>query len=329
MTGRQVLCVHNNEHMRYTPLLAATLLATMAFTGCKKDEEETPAPSPTNPTVYDPATAPRISVDRFSADAGTLMVRDGMNGLPAANTAIDFDQAPFITKGLGPQGQVVEYYNFDVQPTTAIPIYVCFKPGQSAPVSGQLNIIGKIPGDAGYNDFWEVVKVNVPDSYTANTLASQSDVLNSGYSLDYTGMIVNCPVVPDGSTATKRMNGASNSLVQCWYDHKVGFYFDFQEAPLNEVANAVPTSPIYVIFNINPDQPNGGPPSGFVTETGTDQTHNVLATIPGQGGYSPLWSVSVINNTDFGAVSNLGTAQGANIMAMNVMNVNCPVVSVN
>jgi len=117
--------------------------------------------------------------------------------------------------------------------------------------------------------------------------------------------------------------------VQCWYDRKVGVYFDFQEAPLMEASNAVPTSPIYVIFNINPDQPMGGPPSGFVVEPGTMQTHNVLATLPGIGAYSPLWSVSVINNSDFATVSDLNSAQAANIMAMNVMNVNCPVVSVN
>ncbi|MBL7980997.1 MAG: hypothetical protein JNL52_04225 [Flavobacteriales bacterium] len=313
--------------MRTTSLFTTTVLMALAFTGCKKEEAETPAPSPTTPTVYDPATAQRIVVDRFAAGTGTLMVRDGSNGLPAANAPINFDAAPFITRGFGPQGQAVEYYNFDVQPTAAIPIFVCFKPGQSSPVSGQLNIIGKIPGDVGYNDFWEVVKVNVPESYVANTLASQSDVFNSGYALDYTGMIVNCPVVPEGSTATKRLNGASSSLVQCWYERKVGFYFDFQEAPLNEVANAVPTSPIYVLFNINPDQPNGGPPSGFVTEPGTDQTHNVLATVPGQAGYSPLWRVSVINNSSFAQVSDLASAQSANIMAMNVMNVNCPVVA--
>jgi hypothetical protein len=315
--------------MRYTSLLATTLLATLAFTGCKKDEEETPAPSPspTTPTVYDPATEQRISVDRFSPQAATLMVRDGSNGLPAANAPINFDVAPFITRGLGPAGQLVEYYNFDVQPTAAIPIFVCFKPGQSTPVSGQLNIIGKIPGDVGYNDFWEVVKVNVPESYVANTLASQSDVFNSGYTLDYTGTIVNCPVVPEGSTATKRLNGASHSLVPCWYERMVGYYFDFQEAPLSEVANAVPTSPIYVMFNINPDQPNGGPPSGFVTEMGTAQTHNVLATVPGMPGYSPLWRVTVINNNSFPMVSDLASAQSANIMAMNVMNVNCPVVA--
>jgi len=315
--------------MNHTKLITLAAMSALLITACKKDEEEVITPTPTSPTVHDPATAPRVSVDRFSADAGTLMVRDGLNGLPAANVAINFDQAPFLTKGLGPTGQIVEYYNFDVMPTAAIPIFVCFAPGATSPVSGQLNIIGKIPGEAGYNDFWEVVKVNVPSGYTANTLASQSDVFNSGYSLDYTGILVNCPVVPDGSTATKRLAGASNALVQCWYDRKVGVYFDFQEAPLMEASNAVPTSPIYVIFNINPDQPMGGPPSGFVVEPGTMQTHNVLATLPGIGAYSPLWSVSVINNSDFATVSDLNTAQAANIMAMNVMNVNCPVVSVN
>ena len=315
--------------MNHTKLITLAAMSALLITACKKEDVPTPEPTPTSPTVYDPATAPRVSVDRFAAGTGTLMVRDGMNGLPAANVAVNFDQAPFLTKGKGPNGQIVEYYNFDVMPTSAIPIYVCFAPGATSPVSGQLNIIGKIPGDAGYNDLWEVVKVNVPSGYTVNTLASQGDVFSSGYTLDYTGIIVNCPVVPDGSTAVKRLAGASNALVEGWYDHKVCVYFDFEEAPLMEASNAVPTSPIYVIFNINPDQPMGGPPSGFVVEPGTMQTHNVLATLPGIGAYSPLWSVSVINNSDFATVSDLNSAQAANIMAMNVMNVNCPTVSVN
>lgn len=315
--------------MNHTKLITLAAMSALLITACKKDEEDMMTPTPTTPTVYDPATAPHISVDRFSSAAGTLMVRDGMNGLPAANAAVNFDQAPFLTQGKGPNGQIVEYYNFDVMPITAIPIYVCFAPGATSPVSGQLNIIGKIPGEASYNDFWEVVKVMVPSNYTVNTLASQSDVLSSGYTLDYTGMVVNCPVVPEGSTAVKRLAGANNAVVECWYDHKVGFYFDFEEVPLMEASNAVPTSPIYVIFNINPDQPMGGPPSGFMVEPGTMQTHNVLATLPGVGAYSPLWSVSVINNSDFASVTDLNSAQAANIMAMNVMNVNCPTVVVN
>lgn len=309
-------------------LLGLLAFSALALASCKKEEDPvTPDPTPvTAGPAVDPSTAPRISVDRFSADAGTLMVRDGMNGLPLANAAINFDQAPFITKGYGPAGQVTEYYNFDVMPTAAIPIWVFFTPGAAMPVPGQLNIIDKIPGDANYNDFWQVYKVNVPADYVANSVTSASEVAALGYTVEPQPVLVNCPVVPDGSTATKRLAGESNALVECWYRDKVGVYFSFMEHPLAPVGGAVPTSPIYVIFNINPDLPNGGPPSGFVVEPGTEQTHNVLATVPGQAAYSPLWRVSVINNTDFSAVSNLSSAQGANIMAMNVMNVNCPVV---
>jgi hypothetical protein len=53
-------------------------------------------------------------VDRFSDAAGNLFQRSANPDLPAAGAAIDFDQAPFITQGLGPAGQVVRYYNFDV-----------------------------------------------------------------------------------------------------------------------------------------------------------------------------------------------------------------------
>jgi len=51
------------------------------------------------------------------------------------------------------QGQHIKYYNFDVQSTQPAPIWVLFRDGESSPVSGQLNIIDKLPGEAGYNDF--------------------------------------------------------------------------------------------------------------------------------------------------------------------------------
>jgi hypothetical protein len=55
-------------------------------------------------------------VDRFSDAAGNLFQRSANPDLPAAGAAIDFDQAPFITQGLGPAGQVVRYYNFGSSP---------------------------------------------------------------------------------------------------------------------------------------------------------------------------------------------------------------------
>src|SRR4051812_9099098 len=78
-------------------------------------------------TPSDPDTAEKVAVDRFSDQAGHLQKRSASPDLPAANAPVDFDQGPFITQGFGPQGEVVQYYNFDVQRKVAAPIYVLMK----------------------------------------------------------------------------------------------------------------------------------------------------------------------------------------------------------
>ena len=266
----------------------------------------------------------RAVIDRFSEAAGTLMIRDDSGALPGPNEPIDFDQPPFITQGLGPAGQVVQYYNFDVQSVVPAPIWVLFREGEDRPVEGQLNIIDVIPGDEGYNDFWAVTKVTVPADYAANSVRSMAGIMDAGYATETTDIIVNCPVVPRGSTAMLRIGGGSNGLVTGWYKDKVVYYFSFEEKMLSGAT--VPLSPIYVAFNVNP--PVGGPASGFMAEADGVQTHNVVATLPSDDDYSPLWLVSVYDNADFDAVSDLASAESANILAAGVAAVNCPVVSV-
>ena len=307
-------------------LLAVTIsLVTFSFYSCDKDDDDDMTATVNG---KNPDTAEKASVDRFSSSAGHLMVRDSGNNLPQPNAPINYDVQPFITKGLGPAGEVVEYYNFDIQSTTPAPIYVLFENGASAPVSNQLNIINVIPGDAGYNDFWIVYKVTVPVGYVANYATSYSEIVANGYGITPTNMIVNCPVVPEGSTASKRIGGGSTATVRGWYKGKIVHYFSFEEKMLAAVSGMVPQSPIYVTFNINPDQPNGGPPSGFVTETGSDQSHNVIATLPMDAGYSPLWSVNIYDNASFSSVMDLSTALAAPLKATGAALVNCPVVSI-
>ena len=119
------------------------------------------------------------------------------------------------------------------------------------------------------------------------------------------------------------------SLVRGWYKDQIVFYFNFSEKELTATgAGEVPLSPIYVTFNINPNEDGGGPASGFVTEEDMVQTHNVVATLPANSGYSPLWSVNAYDNMDFDEVMNLQSASSANILGMNVASVNCPVVSI-
>ena len=275
----------------------------------------------------DPDTAMKASIDRFSMEAGHLFVRNGTNGLPGPNEPINFDQEPFFSMGLGPDGEFISYYNFDVMPTEPAPIYVLFKDGEPTPVPDQLNIIGVIPGDTTYNDFWRVNKVTVPQNYVANTITSESDVVNSGYPITETDILVNCPIVPDSSTAMLRYTtGEDPGLTRGWYDTTVVFYFNFSEKSLMvDGSGMVPLSPIYVCFNINPGEPGGGPPSGFKIDS-TGRTHNVTETLPEDSLYSPLWFVNIYDNADFDMVHDLTSAQMANILAMGAANVNCPVV---
>jgi PQQ-dependent dehydrogenase (methanol/ethanol family) len=277
----------------------------------------------------DPDKAPVAAVDRFSAKAAHLQLRNPDNGLPGPNEPVDFDTGPFVTQGLAPaSGKPVRYYNFDVQATQAAPVYVLTRDGEDAPVEGQLDIIDTLPGEQGYNDFRQVWKVTVPKNYAANTIVDAATLMDAGYRMEKTETLRNMPVVPDKSTARMRLNGESADLQRAWYQGQVAKFFAFNEAPLTGAGGNVPLSPIYVTFNVNPDQPNGGPPSGFRAETDSKQTHNVPATLPGDPGYSPLWLVSIYDNADFPNVHDLSTVTKAKVLAPGAATVNCPIVAV-
>lgn len=312
-----------NFNFKDVYIILGIIILVFVISNCSDDEVK--------PKAKDPNTAQIVSIDRFSDVAATLMKRSEDPLLPSANESINFDLGDFITQGFGPDGQVVVYYNFDVQPLTPAPIYVLYKEDSDEPLEDQLNIINVIPGDVGYNDFWLVTKVTVPENYIANTLTNYNDIISAGYSKEVTSTLVNCPVVPQGSIANMRLSTESKTLDRGWYKDQIVYYFTFMEKALEANAGGLtPISPIYVTFNINPDDLNSesGPPSGIVTEPGSVQSHNVIATIPSDEDYSPLWSVYVYDNADFDAVMDLSTAQAANILGQGVMYVNCPVVYV-
>jgi hypothetical protein len=299
-------------------VIPTTILLFTFVTSCKKN-------SPSINVGKDITSAPHAYIDRFSTAFGHIFVRTATNGLPAANAPINMDVAPFITHGLNPDGTSTTYYNFDVLPVTPVPIYVFFK--QSAPtveLTAQNHVIPVKPGDAGYNDFWLVNKVMVPDNYVPNSLTNATAILNSGYPIVASNQIVNCPVVPFGSTAALTYGSTSaQSLVTGWYKDSTVVYFNFAEAktPLTlNSANQVPTAPIYVFFANNTD-----PSMGFETVTGGTQTHNVISVNPTQTGYSPLWNVTKIDISNFSNVTNLASATAVPSTAIGAT-VNCPVV---
>jgi hypothetical protein len=84
----------------------------------------------------------------------------------------------------------------------------------------------------------------------------------------------------------------------------------------------VPLADLFVTFNVNGDRT-----SGYVKEMGTPQTHNVLAALPADPSYSPLWNIVVYDNAAFDAVRDLAAARAAPVVDDSPFILNAPVVS--
>jgi hypothetical protein len=274
----------------------------------------------------DPDQAPIATVDRFSDAAGTLLKRSADNHLPGPNEPIDFDTPPFNVVGFSPAGEPTLYYHLDVQSTTPAPVYILYREGEDKPVADQLDIIDTLPGEKGYNDFRQVWKVWVPKDYVANTITDASMLQQAGYKMEKMDKLLNMAVVPDKSRARVRWGGGSLELQRAWCHDQVAKFFLFDEAPLSVSGDKVPVSPIYDGFTINPGQPGGE--KEFCTDPNSTQTHNVVATMPGDKAYSPLWLRVVYDSAACASVHNLETALQAKKVAANVLFINCPMVSV-
>jgi hypothetical protein len=260
-----------------------------------------------------PGGAEAPVIDRFSAAAAHLMVRTAANHLPGPDQPIDFDHPPFVTQSFGPDGAVVRYYNLDVQPERHATLWRFTRAGTHERLAGQLDVVDRIPGDAGYTDFWRIAWVEVPADFVPGSITAAAQIRERGFPIAADPAIVDCPIVPRGSTA--REGGVPTEL---WYRGAKVMCLGFGE-PLHEQDGRVPTSPIYVTF---------GHDEAFEHEPGTPaQTHNVVFSVPGDADYSPLWAVHVYDRAAFAQVHDEATALRAPVVK-EAPPVNCPIVYV-
>ncbi|HYY47950.1 MAG TPA: hypothetical protein VFA17_04630 [Thermoplasmata archaeon] len=211
----------------------------------------------------------------------------------------------------------VTYLDFGPQPNVAVPILAFFQASSpTASVASQRNIIDTIPGQPGYSDFWRVHKVLVPSGYVPNTIRSFADAVASGYTIEATDIIVNCPVVNPNAT----LGGGGGSLTLGWYRDREVSYFD--EGTRSPAAGwIIQDAPIYAFFHAD-----GTPVAG---------QRNVIDVLPGSPGYSDLWNVmkvivgpSYMANTLQDARSILAARDAGQLtIETTTIHVNCPVVS--
>src|SRR3989454_4253541 len=139
----------------------------------------------------------------------------------------------------------VSYLDYGPQSNVAVPILAFFQaasPGTA--VAGQRNIIDTIPGQPGYSDFWRVHKVLVPSGYVPNSIRAFEEAVASGYAIEVTNILVNCPVVNHNAT----IQGSSATPVSGWYRDREVFYFD-QGTNSPSDGSVVRDAPIYAFFH--------------------------------------------------------------------------------
>ncbi|CAN5210339.1 hypothetical protein BH11MYX1_BH11MYX1_21080 [soil metagenome] len=129
--------------------------------------------------------------------------------------------------------------------------------------------------------------------------------------------LLDCPVVPHGSTARESEGVAAAVPTQLLYRGVTVDCLLFGD-PLK--CDKVPTSPIYVTFGHEPE-------AGFKRVGSTPQTHNVVFSVPGDSAYSPLWDVHIYDERAFELVHDASSAAKARLVRAGPL-VNCPIVTV-
>lgn len=285
-------------------------------------------------TARFPEYLPIAVVDRFSDAAGRFFRRSEDGGLPAPGEPIDFDQARFLHRGLGPNGERVVFYHFDARPAQPPPVYLVVD-RRGNRVAGQLPIFDLLPGEEGHSDLWQVHEVQVVDPlYKANALSSRQAILDGGYPVTATEELMNCVMVPPGSRAARRFDPATPVSPQDgWHQGQIVKYLLFEHPA--STARAAFGGGVLVPQQMYAFLADDVGLSGGFARDEAGLTHNVVAALPGQGeqgDYTPLWLVRVLRLTAFDRVTNLATA-GDQIAenlnpAFTDLTINAPIVAV-
>ena len=222
---------------------------------------------------------------------------------------------------LAPDGNDVSYYAFDVNSLLSAPVYsFVFASDPSTRADGQAAIFDVIPGDEGYNDYWQVVQVLVPDNYDPDSIRSYQGIEDAGFELKRTATIINCPIVPAGSTAELAERTGTG-----WYRDNHVRYFSFETirtSTLNPGTLDVPYAVVRVIFEDNE------PSKGMKIDPATGKTHNVFDSIPGDELYRSLWRHDFVDEAGFDTVGDWASSKATSEieLEMDHILVNCPVV---
>ncbi len=158
---------------------------------------------------------------------------DGGYGDDAPSAATEApDAISFEPRRAWYDGESIEYYDLgahsrlDGESVALAEIWVFVRgfdaEGRPRFIAGQPSIVDVVPGDEGYSDLWDVQLVIVPEGRDIGDIRSLDALESSGLEIVSSGMLVNCPIVPLGSTFS---NG--EPLNDAWYRGERAVYPTF------------------------------------------------------------------------------------------------------
>jgi hypothetical protein len=269
-------------------LLLAVVRAGLAQEQAPTTGQVVRPPDPGTEKTYG-LDAPLLAVDRFSDAAGTLFRRSSNPALPGPNAPVDFDREPFLTSLVGPEGQPVPCYALDLRPARPARYYVFYDRMGNYQL-GQFPVVDVAPGDPGYTDLWDIWKVFVPDGFRLDNWVRDAGTVerlladpDSGYRAEPTGVLLNGPVVPEGSTASRKgeNRGGHAVLMYAWYRGKRAPYLYLEGSLRSWDGERVAEMPL--------ELHETKPPRGRAEILSLlSRSVASVRTLPGRAGYSPL-----------------------------------------
>ena len=180
-----------------------------------------------------------------------------------------------------------------------------------------------IPGQPGYNDFWQLEWIEVPNDFVAGSVTSLAEVSERGFKIVGDPQIFDCPVVPRGTAVRAGQGVAAPTPTDLWYRGARVQCLAVRRTARRAIGVQGPD-----LADLRDDSQAPAPASGFQTAAGSPQTHNVVFSVPGDTDYSPLWAVHIYDRAAFDAVHDANTASTAKLVEPNGPHVNCPVIDV-
>jgi hypothetical protein len=210
-------------------------------------------------TGWESRRIPSFVAPLFALSFGSLALLHGVGcgaAFDESEGAVGDDQLPLerrgeiaVARGFW-AGKLVEYYLFGpaFEPGTSswfpsyekfpgMPvgeIYVWTDTASNPSLDQQHPIIDRLPLQANYSDFVEIITVKAPADYRTNSIKSRATLLREAYELNRTGQVLNCPVV--GSQASLATPGAPTlaryQKIAVWYRKRLTYCFAMEGSAL-------------------------------------------------------------------------------------------------